>query len=228
MTPCPSSARLAKVRQLGQQSRPSPGTAALDRALGDAQHLGGLRDRVVEHVDQHQRDLLVVRQLAQRRGHLDRHFTAGGRVGAQVVWAIESRTRSSLPLTSGRALRRRILSRQALTTIRCSQVVTADSPLKLSARLNAEIMASWSASAASSGRQRPDRDRPQPVLVPQEQLAERIGISGHVSLQQLGVRHVGASPPRPTGPSRRALHQEPSAARARRCQTLCRQAPAIP
>ena len=50
-----------------------------------------------------------------------------------------------------RAVRRRIRSRHAFTTIRCSQVVTAESPRKLAARLNAEINASCSASAASSG-----------------------------------------------------------------------------
>ena len=58
---------------------------------------------------------------------------------------------SSTPLAAGRAARRRIRSRQALTTIRCSQVVTAESPRKSPARRNAEIIASCSASAASSG-----------------------------------------------------------------------------
>ena len=48
----------------------------------------------------------------------------------------------SLPVVAGRAARRRIRSRQALTTIRCSQVVTAESPRKLDARRKAEIIAS--------------------------------------------------------------------------------------
>src|SRR5580698_1009389 len=52
-----------------------------------------------------------------------------------------------------RADRRRSRSSEALTTIRCSQVVTADSPRKSPARRKAEIIASWRASAASSGSQ---------------------------------------------------------------------------
>ena len=66
---------------------------------------------------------------------------------------IASSRRSSPPIV-GRAARRRIRSRQALTTIRCSQVVTAESPRKLPARRKAEIIASCSASAASSGSDR--------------------------------------------------------------------------
>ena len=61
------------------------------------------------------------------------------------------RSRSS---GSGWALRRFILrsrSRQALTTTRCSQVVTCASPRKLPARRNAAMYASCRASAASSG-----------------------------------------------------------------------------
>ena len=50
----------------------------------------------------------------------------------------------------GRAARRRTRSRQALTTIRCSHVVTAASPRKVSARRKADSSASWTASAASS------------------------------------------------------------------------------
>jgi hypothetical protein len=53
--------------------------------------------------------------------------------------------------TVGRACRRRIRSRQALTTIRCSQVVTADSARNDPAARYAEISASCRASAASSG-----------------------------------------------------------------------------
>ncbi len=50
----------------------------------------------------------------------------------------------------GRAWARRTRSRHALTTIRCSQVVTAESPRNRSAARNAEISASCTASAASS------------------------------------------------------------------------------
>ena len=60
-------------------------------------------------------------------------------------------SRSSGSGSAARTRRRRSRSRQALTTIRCSQVVTAASPRKESARRNAEISASWRASAASSG-----------------------------------------------------------------------------
>ena len=60
-------------------------------------------------------------------------------------------SRSSGSGSARRTFARRSRSRQALTTIRCSQVVTAESPRKDSARLKAEMRASWSASAASSG-----------------------------------------------------------------------------
>ena len=60
-------------------------------------------------------------------------------------------SRSSGSGSAARTLRRRSRSRQALTTIRCSQVVTAASPRNDSARRKAETSASWRASAASSG-----------------------------------------------------------------------------
>ncbi len=50
----------------------------------------------------------------------------------------------------GRTARRGARSRQALTTMRCSQVVTAESPRKRSAARRADTRASWTASAASS------------------------------------------------------------------------------
>ncbi len=59
-------------------------------------------------------------------------------------------TRSSSPVTAGLAARRRSRSRHALTTMRCSQVVTAESPRKPLAWRKAEIIASCKASAASS------------------------------------------------------------------------------
>ena len=46
--------------------------------------------------------------------------------------------------------RRRSWSRQALTTMRCSQVDTAESPRNEPARRKAEMKASWTQSAASS------------------------------------------------------------------------------
>jgi hypothetical protein len=65
--------------------------------------------------------------------------------------ASASSVSSSWQPVAGRAARRRIRSRAAFTTILCSQVVTAESPRKWSARRNAAIIASCRASAASSG-----------------------------------------------------------------------------
>ena len=45
----------AQVRQQGQQPGPAPGAAALHRARGNAQDLGGVGYRVAEHVHQDQR-----------------------------------------------------------------------------------------------------------------------------------------------------------------------------
>ena len=79
-------------------------------------------------------------------------------------------------------------SRQALTTIRCSQVVTAASPRKDPARRNAAIMPSWRPSAASSGlpmvRSATAHSRSR---CRREQLAERVGVAVDVRAQQLGV-----------------------------------------
>ena len=128
--------------ELWQQPGPAAGAPALHRARRDAQNLRGIRHRVAEHVHHDQRGPLIRDQRAQRGQHVQRDVlvrAAGG--------VLASRSRS--PAT-GRAARRRIRSRQAFTTIRCSQVVTAESPRKSAARRNAEIIASCRASAASS------------------------------------------------------------------------------
>jgi hypothetical protein len=65
--------------------------------------------------------------------------------------ASASSVSSSWQDVAGRAVRRRVRSRAELTTILCNQVVTAESPRKLSARRSAAIIASCTASAASSG-----------------------------------------------------------------------------
>ena len=78
-------------------------------------------------------------------------------VAARGVRVVRQQGRQRLLVTGGRhrrrAARRRSWSRQALTTMRCSQVVTAESPRKSPARRKAEIIASCRASAASSGSQ---------------------------------------------------------------------------
>ena len=131
--------------ELWQQPGPAAGAPALHRARRDAQNLRGIRHRVAEHVHHDQRGPLVRDQRAQRGQHVQRDVLVRGGLrgpGQQV--------QVMLPPATGRAARRRIRSRQAFTTIRCSQVVTAESPRKSAARRNAEIIASCRASAASS------------------------------------------------------------------------------
>ena len=81
---------------------------------------------------------------------------ASARPTSRTVSRSASRSRGSAGSCSGsgtvgRAARRRTRSRQALTTMRCSQVVTRASPRKDPAARYADRHASWTASAASSG-----------------------------------------------------------------------------
>src|SRR6202044_74356 len=74
--------------------------------------------------------------------------------GSAIDWPLLARASSASSFRHGvvgRAARRRMRSRAALTTILCNQVVTAESPRKPSAFWNAAIIASCRASAASSG-----------------------------------------------------------------------------
>jgi len=75
---------LTQVREPRQQPGPAARAPALDGALGDAEQLGHLGHRVLEHVDKHERDLLIARQLPERLRHLHRHLGPGGRIRADV------------------------------------------------------------------------------------------------------------------------------------------------
>ena len=113
------------------------------------------------------------------------------RVSTDAWWSCRS-GRSSSPRSPARrtaTFSRRSRSRQALTTMRCSQVVTAASPRKASARRKAEMKASCTASAASSRLRRgAQRHGVHPVAVPAEQLAERgAAVAVDVALEQLAV-----------------------------------------
>ena len=80
--------------------------------------------------------------------------SAGSSSAAVALTSAPRSARSSRSSGSGSARRTfiaRSRSRQALTTTRCSQVVTAASPRKDPARRNAAIIPSWRPSAASSG-----------------------------------------------------------------------------
>ena len=152
----------AQVRQQYGEPGPPARAPALHGARRDLEDRGGLRDGVALHVDQHQRRLLVGGQRRRGRrapGRAARRRRRGppGRLGRPVSGRRARRRGRRAPRgrraagSAARTLRRRSRSRQALTTIRCSQVVTAASPRKESARRKAEISASWRASAASSG-----------------------------------------------------------------------------
>jgi hypothetical protein len=53
-----------------QQPGPATRAPALDGALGDAEYGGGVGDRIVEHVDKDQSNLLIMRKMAKRLHHL--------------------------------------------------------------------------------------------------------------------------------------------------------------
>ena len=83
---------------------------------------------------------------------------------------------------------RRSRSRQALTTIRCSQLLTAASWRNVPALRWAESIASCSASAASSGlRLVEPREPVQLPVMTEEQLFEGVAFTGDMRGQQLGV-----------------------------------------
>ena len=110
--------------------------------------------------------------------------------------------------TVGRACRRRIRSRQALTTMRCSQVVTAAvaaEPLGRPERRQQRVLQRVGGLLAVA--ERAQRDRPQPVAVPADQLAERVGVAVGVGAQQRRV--VGR---RRRGIAAHGVHDYPAAA----------------
>ena len=153
----PASSR-SGAEQLGEPGATAR-AARLHGADGAVEDRGGLGDRVALHVDQHQRGALLVGQRAQgvedqsraaRRGRRGRPGRRSRRspTGASPRSPRSSRSSGSASVRRTFAARRR--SRQALTTTRCSQVVTAASPRKVPARRYAATRPSWRPSAASS------------------------------------------------------------------------------
>ena len=185
-------AGLAQVGEPGQQPGPAARAPALDRALRDADYLGRIGDRVVEHVDQDQRDLLIVRQLAERGHHLERQSRCRR---PDQHWRRPMRSRRA-------AARHRWRPRPGRAPAHPVQAGVHDDPVQpgRDGGLAAE------ARRAPEGRdhrvlqrirrvlgvvQRPDGNRPQPVPVPGEQLAEGIGVAVDMQPQQLGVAELG-------------------------------------
>ena len=169
-----------QVTEQTEQPGPAAGAAALHRALGTPRTCRGLLDRVALHVDEHQRRPLLGRQRCERR------LTSSDSPCAGVGHAGPRRGRSSVASsgsgTVGRAARRRSRSRQALTTIRCSQVVTADvaaeRPARPEGREQRVLQRVGRLLAVAEGAQ---RHGPQPVPVPADQLGERVGIAVRMS-----------------------------------------------
>ena len=67
---------LPQMLESRQQPRPAPGCAALHRSLRDAEYLGGVGDRVAEHIDQDECGLLVRDKPLERGPHVDSGVTA--------------------------------------------------------------------------------------------------------------------------------------------------------
>ena len=136
------------------------------------------------HVDEHEREALSLGQAREGGTHVEPRLDGGvvvvrvGQVELGEVAGPAHETRS-----------RRILSMHALTTMRCSHVVTAASPRYASALRKAEMKASCTASAASSRlRGRAQRHGVHAVAVPTEQLAEgHAAVAGDVPRDQVAV-----------------------------------------
>ena len=144
-------------RRLGQRARELPAGVKQarhhrpQRALG---HLGDRRVRLALQVAQAQRLAVRFGQLTHRAadddGGLGAREDALGRLGqrrlAGVVMMLVGRRRPD----SGTLPRRRSRSSAALTAMRCSQVVNAARPSKRPRLRQTLIIASWTASSASS------------------------------------------------------------------------------
>ncbi len=121
---CRLSAPRRGVASSGRRSTAKPGAgpraAALDGALGDAEQPGGVGHRIAVHIDRDHRGALSGRQPHQCLAHHDRGLDLAVRsaIGAAVIGRVRRWAGSAL---------RRSRSRQALTTMRCSQLPTAAS-----------------------------------------------------------------------------------------------------
>ena len=72
--------------------------------------------------------------------------------------------------------------------MRCSHVVTAESPRNRSAARNAEIRRVLKGVGSLFAiAERTDGDGPQPISVPADQQLERLGVAGRVGAQQIDI-----------------------------------------
>jgi hypothetical protein len=166
---------LPQMSKLGQEPYPAASTPALDRARRHAEHFGSVGDWVVEHVDEDDRDLLIVRQLPERGHDLDRSLTCGCMIGRRF-------TRSDH------------LEQPVVSTCKFGPRGTAAHPVQAGVHYDPvqpcghRGLAPEASCTPEGGdhrvlqrirrlfrvRQRPDGNGPEPVLVPEEQRAERI------------------------------------------------------
>lgn len=75
--------------------------------------------------------------------------------------------------------------------MRCNQVVTADSPERASPPVCRDEPVLHAVRRELPVTTHPDSDRPHPVLVPSEDLAEGVRVTGAVGGKQLGIRPIG-------------------------------------
>ena len=177
----------------GQQPGAATRAPALDCALRDANYLGGIGDWVVEHVDEHERDLLIVRQPAERGHHLQRYLTSCRRIST----GVRRRDRVEQPLVTADDLW------PSCAPAHPVQAGVHDDPVQPGRDRGFPA----EARRAPEGRdhrilhrirrvlgviQRPDGNSPQPVPVPGEQFTEGVGVAIDLQLQQLSVTELGA------------------------------------
>ena len=132
-------------------------------------------DRVAVHVDEHQRRPLIRVQPAPapRQTWSRCSWASTGRLGGAPSSA--ARSRSSGSGSAARTLRLRSRSRQALTTTRCSQVVTAGlAAVGRGAAKGGDVGVLQRVGRVLGIAHHPQRDRPEPVLVPGDQDGERV------------------------------------------------------
>ena len=183
-------------QQLGEPG-PAPRAARLHGADGAVEHRGRLGDRVALHVDQHQRRALLGGQLVQRGEHQPRRSSptarSAGSSVAGVADASEPRSRVLLEVVGqrlGPAYLRRAQPVEAGVDDDPVQPgrdggVAAEGPGPAVRRDQAVLEPVGGVLAVAH---RAQGDRPEPVAVPVEQDAERLGVAGDV-----GARAARAS-----------------------------------
>ena len=193
------------MRQFREQPGAAPCAPALHRALGHAEHLGGVGHRIAEHVDQDERRLLIGHQLAQLGHHVD------GRIGGTRRIRQRPARRQAIehPLIAAGGCRPRRLPPQPVERgVHHDPVqpgrhgrVTAEASCPAKRRDHRVLQRVGGLLRVAK---RPDRHRPEPIPVPPEQTPEGIGVPADVPRKQIGIGEPADCTRAPVQPGRDA------------------------